>query len=538
MSHNLEYAVKGALMLCDKGTLPTPFQPTNCTGVKISGLTPSNTRDKIPNQHIMPFGACSLQNGKPCTPIPLEWQDTHGVKIKGGKTLLKKSCIQCGSGGKISFLNSGQIPLPPETYDELMDAHGEEEDNGWGWWDTAELIPIVGNIIGMVREAKKGNWGMVALNVVFLALDIFTLGSASLATAGVKGGIKAGFKEGVKIIGKTAAKATTKAGAKSLAKGGVHAFVKGVSKATAKLATAKSIVCVTACFTKGTLIATAKGQRPIEALKSGDLVWAFNEKTGKQALKRVVQTTSKPTDATLEVVLDNETIKTTAAHPFYTKSGWKQATDLTLEDEVQTKSGNWHRIKATNFKYQKETVYNFEVKDYHTYFVGKLKWLVHNAKVCLVALAKAGVTYAKNILNGQMFDKAMRKAYGAANSQIKMAPTIVKKKGKDIVKKGKVLDVLTDVEIISHKFTQLSEITEKTAKRYIDEIGAKYANKMTNSTKLLEQRSTKFLDKILEIPPQKNGIPKEILDHAEEAGVTIREISGKALEEFSKMNFW
>ncbi len=527
MSHDLEYAVKGALMLCDKGTLPTPFQPTNCTGVKISGLTPSNTRDKIPNQHIMPFGACSLQNGKPCTPIPLEWQDTHGVKIKGGKTLLKKSCIQCSSGGEISFLNSGQIPLPPETYDALMDEHGEEEANGWGWWDTAELIPIVGNIIGMVREAKKGNWGMVALNVGFLALDILTLGSASLATAGVKGGIKAGFKEGIKIIGKTAAKATTKAGAKSLTKGSVHAFVKGVSKATAKLATAKSIVCVTACFTKGTLVATAKGQRPIETVKSGDLVWAFNEKTGKQALKRVVQTTSKPTDATLEVVLDNETIKTTAAHPFYTKSGWKQATDLTLEDEVHTKSGNWHRIKATNFKYQKETVYNFEVKDYHTYFVGKLKWLVHNAKVCLVALAKAGVTYAKNILNGQMFDKAMRKAYGAANSQIKMV-------------NGKVLDVLKNNQLISHKFTQLSEITEKTAKGYIDEIGAKYANQTTKSRKLADQVDTFDMKKVLEIPPQKNGIPKEILDYAEEAGVTIREISGKALKEFNKIQskFW
>ena len=37
-----------------------------------------------------------------------------------------------------------------------MEEHGEETGGGWGWWDTAELIPVIGNVIGMVREAKKG----------------------------------------------------------------------------------------------------------------------------------------------------------------------------------------------------------------------------------------------------------------------------------------------------------------------------------------------------------------------------------------------
>ena len=75
-------------------------------------------------------------------------------------------------------------------------------------------------------------------------------------------------------------------------------------------------------------------------------------------------------------------------------------------------------------------------------------------------------------------------------------------------------------------------------KKYIDEIIDKYADKMTKSKKLTKQISTRGRKKILEIPPQKNGIPQEILDYAKDAGVTIREISGKALEEFNKMNFW
>ena len=140
----------------------------------------------------------------------------------------------------------------------------------------------------------------------------------------------------------------------------------------------------------------------------------------------------------------------------------------------------------------------------------------------MAGLAKAGVKYAKNILNAQLFDKAMRKAYGAANSQI------------ELVNKKRV-DVIINNELISHKFTQLSEVTFDTAKSYINEIGRKYANQTTNSRKLKKQFRTDELTQILEIPPQKNGIPKEVLEHAEDAGVIIREITGKALEEYNKL---
>ena len=212
MSHELEYAVKGALLLCDKGSMPSVFHPSNGEGVKMRGVKASNSLDKISNEHIRPFGACSLQNGKPCTPVPLEWEDTYGVKINGGTTLLKKSCIQCGNGGKISFLNSGQVPLPQEELERLLEESGDQEDdNGWGWWDTAELIPIVGNIIGMVREAQKGNWGMFVLNAAFLVLDLASLGTASLATATVKGFVKAGIKATAKSMAKKVAQTTSKA---------------------------------------------------------------------------------------------------------------------------------------------------------------------------------------------------------------------------------------------------------------------------------------------------------------------------------------
>lgn len=91
----------------------------------------------------------------------------------------------------------------------------------------------------------------------------------------------------------------------------------------------------------------------MEQIREGDLVWS-----------------------------QHETIETTAAPPFYTKEGWKDAADLTKQYHIQTKNKKWYCVKGQNFLYTKKKVYSFEVEDWHTYFVGKLAWLVHNAQPC------------------------------------------------------------------------------------------------------------------------------------------------------------
>jgi intein/homing endonuclease len=120
----------------------------------------------------------------------------------------------------------------------------------------------------------------------------------------------------------------------------------------------------------------------------------------------VTATTQREVDATVEITLEGETIETTAEHPFYTRKGWKDAADLTLDDELKTKKGEWKFIKKHEFAYQKRKVFNFEVEGWHTYFVGILAWLVHNAHVCLTAAAKAGEKWAIDILRGIAFKKA------------------------------------------------------------------------------------------------------------------------------------
>ena len=72
MADQLEYIVRNALMVCDKGAAPAFFLPTHNTHVKIQGLLVANKLDKQPLVNIPTFGICSLTQ-KPCVP---RWEDT------------------------------------------------------------------------------------------------------------------------------------------------------------------------------------------------------------------------------------------------------------------------------------------------------------------------------------------------------------------------------------------------------------------------------------------------------------------------------
>ena len=64
---------------------------------------------------------------------------------------------------------------------------------------------------------------------------------------------------------------------------------------------------------------------------------------------------------------------------------------------------------------------------------------------------------------------------------------------------------------------------------YIDEIGNKYANKSVQNAERAGAKTLKD-KKILQIPKQETSIPKDILDYADEAKVTIQEIKDVTME--------
>ena len=516
MPEELEYIVDKAVCHCDKGAAPNYFLGLANQNVKINGCKACIKSDKIPIANIPSFGVCSV-TGSTCMPAPIDWTDTYKVKIKGQETLLFKSKLPCSVGGKIEFMTSGQIPVSPEDLEKMVDENSEEqEDEGWGWWDTAELIPVVGSIIGIVRETAKGNGWMALANVGFLVMDVAGLvsfGATTAASTALKSGAKVGMKAAAKASLKAAGKVLTKAGAKALAKG-VAKHVDDIAKATMK-------VCVFACFPAGTIVHTATGNKNIEDIEMGDEVWAFDEETGAIALKTVTATMQREVDATVEVILEGETIETTAEHPFYTKEGWKVAADLTEDDELRNKEGEWQAVKAQNFLYEKRKVFNFEVEGWHTYFVGILAWLVHNARPCLSQI-KHLPDWLARMAKGNYFNFIREQFYkrmGGFNEVV--------------LESGKRLDsYIPGKEIVSRKFTQLAKVSEDTAKKYIDEMVSKYspgtAIKETarNGDAIAKGGKELAGEMILEVPQQAGQISKEVLQHAKEAGVKIRDVFG------------
>ena len=114
-------------------------------------------------------------------------------------------------------------------------------------------------------------------------------------------------------------------------------------------------------------------------------VWPHNPETGETELKEVLNVWVKETDEILHVsTSDGETIDTTTNHPFYVDGkGWVAAGDLEVGDTLVTADGN--EVEVTDLELDKFTepifVYNLEVEDFHTYFVGEYGVLVHNYEV-------------------------------------------------------------------------------------------------------------------------------------------------------------
>lgn len=453
MSHELEYIVDQAVMLCDEGIKPDYFNGTHNANVKINGCKVCTTADNIPMTNIPTFGICQ-KTQKPCLPVPLEWKDTYKVKVKGNRTLLFKSTLPCGLGGKIEFITSGQIPISQEDLDKLTEENAEEppqeEDDGLSWWDAVELVPFVGGVVGMVRSGIKGDWVGFGINAFSLVLDIgglFTGGAGNVASSTIKGARIAGT--GIKAASKTTnvatkvAKAALTAGGKLLTKASAKAAAKALAKKADDIAIKYGKVCVFACFPAGTPIHTQQGIRKIEQIREGDLVWSEHETSGQISLKKVIATIRKEIDTTVQIELEGETIETTAEHPFYTQDGWKDAADLTEQDHIQTKNKKWYRVKGQNFLYNKKKVYNFEVEDWHTYFVGKLAWLVHNAKPCLSSLKNFNWgAYLKKLIglppkwmkNPHAHHIVFKKGRGAMVKYVNRSKAILEKHGIDWLK--------------------------------------------------------------------------------------------------------
>jgi hypothetical protein len=147
---------------------------------------------------------------------------------------------------------------------------------------------------------------------------------------------------------------------------------------------------VSCCFVGGTLVATANGLRPIEDINIGDYVLARNEQTGETGLKPVTQLVRRHDREIWALTLSGdaggdgkallEAFETTDDHPWRTVAGgWAQTMELKPGVRIVRARGPPMTVVSVVRTGVMQGTYNFEVADWHTYFVGDAGVWVHNA---------------------------------------------------------------------------------------------------------------------------------------------------------------
>ena len=156
---------------------------------------------------------------------------------------------------------------------------------------------------------------------------------------------------------------------------------KGVADDIVNYKNTKHDILTSQCFVEGTLVVTKDGDKPIEEIKAGDLVYSTDPETGESEYKEVVRTFRKETDVLIHIFVNDDEIETTPVHPFWVDGEWVAAKDLREGDELTLADGSTAIITKTYGEQLDEPVivYNFEVSDFHTYYVTDNGVLVHNA---------------------------------------------------------------------------------------------------------------------------------------------------------------
>jgi RHS repeat-associated protein len=280
---------------------------------------------------------------------------------------------------------------------------------------------LVGGGIYLVKSAITGEFSWRGLGGSMLQGAI--TGGVAAATGGTSLLVQAGAGAAANVVGgvvsrgvetgSLSAATDTKAMLIDGAIGGLAAPVgAGIGKVVQKLRGAPAGAAArcgaggcggSSCFVAGTPVLTADGLKPIEEVAEGDWVWARSDKTGDEGWKRVLRTTVSPDKAVLKVRLRSsqgaeEEIRATPEHPFWVEGkGWTEAGELTAGDRVPSARGGWLQVEELTPETATQTVYNFEVDDFHTYFVGHQGAWVHNNDPCFPVLVAGASTISRKV---------------------------------------------------------------------------------------------------------------------------------------------
>lgn len=138
-------------------------------------------------------------------------------------------------------------------------------------------------------------------------------------------------------------------------------------------------VCFNGCFVEGTLVITEDGYKSIEKIKDGEKVLSKDIESGKIEYKQC-KLIEKMASELVVIAFEKDIIKTTKDHLFMTDKGWLEACQLNVNESLVTSEETYEKIINIGIESLEEDipVYNLEIKDYHTFYVGEEGVLVHN----------------------------------------------------------------------------------------------------------------------------------------------------------------
>ena len=140
------------------------------------------------------------------------------------------------------------------------------------------------------------------------------------------------------------------------------------------------------CFGAGTPVLTREGSRPIEELRVGDQVLSQDPTTGELKFRPILTVYHNKPAATLRIDLGVETIVATPIHRFWKAGqGWAMARELHPGDRVRTLGGQAEVVAVDREVVQ--PVFNLEVAEGHSFFVGRGRALVHDNSLVAPTLA-------------------------------------------------------------------------------------------------------------------------------------------------------
>jgi hypothetical protein len=176
------------------------------------------------------------------------------------------------------------------------------------------------------------------------------------------------------------------------------------------------------CFPAGTPILAQDCAKPIELFRKNDLLWAVPEDDPDAApvLKRVLQVFVRVAPL-FRMQIGGQLLRPTGEHEFYAFGrGWTPAMELKPGELICCNDNRWLQVDSIEQSKEVTTVYNVEVADCHTYFVGAPdEWgfavWVHNSACVNIVQDEEGTTLnIKNKFDADSPESGQLRRYTAA----------------------------------------------------------------------------------------------------------------------------